>query len=249
MSTFCGIRVLPNVLTEISKILGYHDEPERTSLFQHLREVIFNSTELLVESVVASAAGEFPGLGLCDSAMLTIASPDRQVLTMDRALHGLCNKKMPNSSVCFHDLRFPMQRPRCRGWRFPDEPEAIGFVLGKLDGVNGSGLSTGRASRPGRVDRVLVPRFVAGEADAHPPPRGSRPAAAQNSPDSSGPGRTGVATGTRFGSTTMLANQSYSRRRRSGLVLIMVWMSSAGTPRSSMQAMNWRSPSNGVDSA
>ena len=106
MSTFCGIRVTPNVLTETSKILGYHDEPERTRLFQHLCEVISNNTDLLVECVVASAAEVFPGFGLCDSAMLTIASPDRPVLTMDRGLHGLCNKKMPNSSVLFHELRF-----------------------------------------------------------------------------------------------------------------------------------------------
>ena len=42
---------------------------------------------------------------------------------------------------------------------------------------------------------------------------------------------------------------AYRRKRRSGLVLIMVWTSSAGMPRSSMQAMNWRRPSTGVDSA
>ncbi|MCY3658143.1 MAG: hypothetical protein OXG36_03870 [Caldilineaceae bacterium] len=114
LSMFNGIMVTPNVLTETSNLLGYHDEPERTRLFQYLRDVISNSTELLVESVVASAADEFPRFGLCDSVMLEIASPDQQILTMDRALHGLCNKKTPNSSVCFHDLRFPMQRPRRR---------------------------------------------------------------------------------------------------------------------------------------
>lgn len=114
LSVFNGITVTPNVLTETSNLLGYHDEPVRTNLFQHLREVISNSTELLVESVVASAAEEFPRFGLCDSVMLTIASPDQQVLTMDRALHGLCNKKMPNSSVLFHDLRFLTPRHRRR---------------------------------------------------------------------------------------------------------------------------------------
>ncbi len=110
LSTFTGVMVTPNVLTETSNLLGYHGEPERTKLFQHLRDIISNSTELLVESVAASAAEEFPRFGLCDSVILTIASPDQQVLTMDRALHGLCNKKTPNSSVCFDDLRFPMQR-------------------------------------------------------------------------------------------------------------------------------------------
>ena len=114
LSMFNGITVTPNVLTETSNLLGYHDEPVRTSLFQHLREVISNSTELLVESIVASAAEKFPRFGLCDSVMLTIASPDQQVLTMDRALHGLCNKKMPNSSVLFHDLRFLTPRHRRR---------------------------------------------------------------------------------------------------------------------------------------
>lgn len=112
LSTFNGIMVTPNVLTETSNLLGYHGEPERTRLFQHLRAVISNSTELLVESVTASAAEEFPRLGLCDSVMLTIASPGRQVLTMDRALHGWCNKKMPNSSVLFHELRFLTPRHR-----------------------------------------------------------------------------------------------------------------------------------------
>lgn len=96
LSTFDGIMVTPNVLTETSNLLGYHGEPERTRLFQYLREVISNSTELLVESVAASATEAFPRFGLCDSVMLTIASPDRQGLTKDRALHGLCNKKTPN---------------------------------------------------------------------------------------------------------------------------------------------------------
>lgn len=114
LSTFNGIMVTPNVLTETSNLLGYHDDPVRTRLFRHLREVISNSTELLVESVVASATEEFPRFGLCDSVILTIASPDRQVLTMDRALHGLCNKKMPNSSVLFHELRFLTPRHRRR---------------------------------------------------------------------------------------------------------------------------------------
>lgn len=114
LSAFNGIMVTPNVLTETSNLLGYHDEPGRTSLFQHLREVISNSTELLVKSVEASAVEEFPRFGLCDSVILTIASPDRQVLTMDRALHGLCNKKMPNSSVLFHELRFLTPRHRRR---------------------------------------------------------------------------------------------------------------------------------------
>ena len=115
LSRFTGIMVTPNVLTETSNLLGYHGESERTRLFQYLRDVISNSTELLVESVAASAVEEFPRFGLCDSVMLTIASPDQQVLTMDRPLHGLCNKKTPNSSVCFHDLRFPMRRSRRRG--------------------------------------------------------------------------------------------------------------------------------------
>ena len=114
LSRFNGIMVTPNVLTETSNLLGYHGEPERTRLFQHLRAVISNSTELLVKSVTASAAEEFPRLGLCDSVMLTIASPDQQVLTVDRPLHGLCNKKMPNSSVLFHELRFLTPRHRRR---------------------------------------------------------------------------------------------------------------------------------------
>ena len=114
LSTFNGIMVTPNVLTETSNLLGYHGEPERTRLFQHLRDVISNSTELLVESVTASAAEEFLEFGLCDSVILTMASPDQQVLTVDRPLHGLCNKKMPNSSVLFHDLRFLTPRHRRR---------------------------------------------------------------------------------------------------------------------------------------
>ena len=77
LSTFSGIMVLPNVLTEISKILGYHDESEHTSLLQHLREIIFNNTDLLVKSVEACTAEEFSRFGLCDSVMLTIASPSR----------------------------------------------------------------------------------------------------------------------------------------------------------------------------
>ena len=63
LSTFSGIMVTPNVLTETSNLLGYHDDPVRTRLFRHLREVISNSTELLVESVVASATEEFPRFG------------------------------------------------------------------------------------------------------------------------------------------------------------------------------------------
>ncbi len=112
LSTFNGLIVTPNVLTETSNLLGHHGEPERTKLFLHFHDIISHNCEIVVESAAASATKEFPKYGLCDSVILEIASPYQQVLTKDHALYGLCNKKVPNSSVFFDHLRPLAGRPR-----------------------------------------------------------------------------------------------------------------------------------------
>ena len=82
-----AVYVTPNVLTEASNLLGQHLEPERSQLFETLRDLIQVSEEIVVASAVASRNSEFTRLGLADAALLELATRERPLLTVDLDLY------------------------------------------------------------------------------------------------------------------------------------------------------------------
>ena len=99
--------VTPNTLTEASNLLGQHLSPEREQLFTSLRAAIEESREIVVHSKDAAAEPVFAELGLTDSAVLSIASADRPLLTSDGKLYAFALADDPQSALNFHHYREP----------------------------------------------------------------------------------------------------------------------------------------------
>lgn len=100
--------VTPNTLTEASNLLGQHGEPVRSKLFQMLRNLIVESEEKEVSSEVASRDEKnFLKLGLTDVVLLEAISPEAPLITVDRELWGIANKKKGDgSAINFTDFLF-----------------------------------------------------------------------------------------------------------------------------------------------
>ena len=100
--------VTPNTLTEASNLLGQHGEPVRSDLFRMLRNLIMESEEKEVSSNIASQNEEnFLKLGLTDVVLLEAISPEAPLLTVDRELWGIANKKKgKGSAINFTHLLF-----------------------------------------------------------------------------------------------------------------------------------------------
>lgn len=100
--------VTPNTLTEASNLLGQHGEPVRSKLFQMLRNLIMESEEKEVSSKVASRDEKnFLRLGLTDVVLLEAISPEAPLITVDRELWGIANKKKgEGSAINFTHLLF-----------------------------------------------------------------------------------------------------------------------------------------------
>jgi hypothetical protein len=81
------ILVTPNTLTETSNLLGYIDEPARSQLFETFRKLIQKTSEVYVDSRIASNTEEFHRLGLTDSGLLEITGKSRTILTTDLDLY------------------------------------------------------------------------------------------------------------------------------------------------------------------
>jgi hypothetical protein len=77
------IWVIPNTLTEASNLLAQYGIPEREMLFETLATMISDGRELFAESNDAARNPRFIQFGLTDAALLSIVSPDRQLLTAD----------------------------------------------------------------------------------------------------------------------------------------------------------------------
>lgn len=97
--------VTPNTLTEASNLLGQHGSPERELLFESLARLISESKELCVESTRASVNPRFIELGLADSALLEVASPDRPLLTADSRLYAAALVRNAKSTTNFNHHR------------------------------------------------------------------------------------------------------------------------------------------------
>ena len=79
--------VTPNTLTETSNLVGQHGEPERSHLMRRLQLLIHASREVVVASVDAASHAKFERLGLTDSALLEVVTPDTPLLTVDFDLY------------------------------------------------------------------------------------------------------------------------------------------------------------------
>jgi len=92
--------VTPNVLTEVSNLLGHKDEV----LLAWLGSRIAAFDEHYVTSREAVEAAEFSRLGLTDAAILSCATQDLTVLTDDIHLY-LALERRGVEVINFHHLR------------------------------------------------------------------------------------------------------------------------------------------------
>ena len=99
------VLVTPNTLTEASNLLAYHQEPERSRLFDTLRSLIENNKEIVVESVTAARAPKFRTLGLTDAVLLEVVSPETPLLTVDLELYHAVAKRNYRAAENFTHLR------------------------------------------------------------------------------------------------------------------------------------------------
>ena len=99
------VMVTPNTLTETSNLLGQHGEPERSRLFQQLQVLVQDSREIVIASATATAHPAFTRLGLTDAVLLTAATADTPLLTMDFQLYAAGLAKGADLAVNFTAYR------------------------------------------------------------------------------------------------------------------------------------------------
>lgn len=107
LGNFHQVLVTPNTLTETSNLLGQHGEPQRSRFFDTLRSLIEINKEIVVTSRQASANPSFNRLGLTDSALLEVVTPETPLLTVDLDLYVAALAKAPNAAVNFTHLQHP----------------------------------------------------------------------------------------------------------------------------------------------
>ena len=99
------IFVTPNTLTEASNLLGQHQEPERSLLYEQLGWLIEESEEIVVRSADAASNSEYTRLGLTDAALLEVATPDTPLITTDALLYIAASAKDEAAAVNFNHHR------------------------------------------------------------------------------------------------------------------------------------------------
>jgi rRNA-processing protein FCF1 len=104
LAKFGGIVVTPNVLTEVSNLLGYTDERLSQMLLAWLGSQIAAFDEHYVPSHEAITAAEFSRLGLTDATILSCPLQDLAVLTDDLHLY-LALERRGVEVINFNHLR------------------------------------------------------------------------------------------------------------------------------------------------
>ena len=99
------IFVTPNTLTEASNLLAQHADPERSLIFDMLRDVIHDNVEVVVKSRVASSRSEFNKLGLTDSVLLEAVSEEIPLITVDMDLYLAVLEEGRNAALNFNHIR------------------------------------------------------------------------------------------------------------------------------------------------
>ncbi|HEY0514856.1 MAG TPA: PIN domain-containing protein [Thermoanaerobaculia bacterium] len=101
---FSGIVVTPNILTEVSNLLGYTDAKTREKLLLLLRAWMPAFDEHYVRSHEAVELTEFPRLGLADASVLACMSQGLTILTDDLHLY-LALQRKGGEVINFNHLR------------------------------------------------------------------------------------------------------------------------------------------------
>jgi rRNA-processing protein FCF1 len=104
LDRFGGIVVTPNVLTEVSNLLGYTDERTRQALLAWLGAQVSALDECFVPSREAVEDAEFSRLGLTDATILSCPTQDLTVLTDDVHLY-LALQRRGVEVINFNHLR------------------------------------------------------------------------------------------------------------------------------------------------
>ncbi len=104
LRNFGGIVVTPNVLTEVSNLLGHTDKRTSQVLLAWLGSQVAAFDEHYVPSHEAIAAAEFSRLGLTDATILSCPLQDLAVLTDDIHLY-LALERRGVEVINFHHLR------------------------------------------------------------------------------------------------------------------------------------------------
>ena len=101
---FGGIVVTPNILTEVSNLLGSTDEATGERLLALLGTLVPVFEERYVPSVQAIEVAEFSRLGLADASVLSSAEKEVAVLTDDLHLY-LSLQRRGVEAINFNHLR------------------------------------------------------------------------------------------------------------------------------------------------
>jgi hypothetical protein len=98
------ILLTPNTLTETSNLARQIAEPARSEIGSVLRQLVLTLDETYVNSASGVGQDEFIRLGLTDSVLLSLASPDVILLTADVGLYvAACSRGM--NAQNFNHLR------------------------------------------------------------------------------------------------------------------------------------------------
>ena len=104
LSRFGKIVVTPNILTEVSNLLGYIEESTKARLLLGLALLTTVVEERHLPSAEVAKAAEFARLGLTDSSILLLAQEDLIVLTDDLPL-SLALQRRGVEVINFNHLR------------------------------------------------------------------------------------------------------------------------------------------------
>jgi len=105
LSGFSRIFVTPNILTEVSNLLGQLTDPKRSDARAVLGVILSSLVEIYVPSASISDSIDFRRFGLTDAGIIALPSDDVLILTDDFALYG---KLLANGRqvINFNHLRF-----------------------------------------------------------------------------------------------------------------------------------------------
>ena len=105
LNRFKIVLVTPNTLTEASNLLRQHGDPEKSEILSTFRALVKTSEESSIVSSEAVDHVKFPSLGLIDVVLLSEASPNTPLITVDLALYLATVSKNPSSAINFNHMR------------------------------------------------------------------------------------------------------------------------------------------------
>lgn len=105
LAQFSTVLVTPNTATEASKLLRQHAEPERSQILGTFRNLVKESEETSIDSSVAVDHVRFPSLGLTDIVLLSEASPNTPLITVDLDLYLETLSKDTAAAINFNHMR------------------------------------------------------------------------------------------------------------------------------------------------